>query len=119
MVMPWRLTMVVRIVSLSWVLLLTGYYLKKYCDGSVNISSVNSTNSPYAWIMFRLGEFYLNYAEATFKYLGNADATTVELPMSARQAVNVIRNRQDVKMPELAEGLNNDEFGRSMRTSVW
>ena len=60
--------------------------------------------------MFRLGEFYLNYAEATFKYLGSADATTVELPMSARQAVNVIRNRQDVKMPELAEGLNNDEF---------
>ena len=88
----------------------TGYYLKKYCDGSVNISSVNSTNSPHAWIMFRLGEFYLNYAEATFKYLGSADATTVELPMSARQAVNVIRNRQDVKMPELAEGLNNDEF---------
>ena len=88
----------------------TGYYLKKYCDGSVNISSVNSTNSPHAWIMFRLGEFYLNYAEATFKYLGSADATTVELPMSARQAVNVIRNRQDVKMPALAEGLSNDEF---------
>lgn len=88
----------------------TGYYLKKYCDGSVNISSVNSTNSPHAWIMFRLGEFYLNYAEATFKYLGSADATTVELPMSARQAVNVIRSRQDVKMPALAEGLSNDEF---------
>lgn len=60
--------------------------------------------------MFRLGEFYLNYAEATFKYLGSADATTVELPMSARQAVNVIRSRQDVKMPALAEGLSNDEF---------
>ena len=60
--------------------------------------------------MFRLGEFYLNYAEATFKYLGSADATTVELPMSARQAVNVIRNRQDVKMPALAEGLSNDAF---------
>ena len=88
----------------------TGYYLKKYCDGSVNISSVNSTNSPHAWIVFRLGEFYLNYAEATFKYLGSADATTVELPKSARQAVNVIRNRQDVKMPALAEGLSNDEF---------
>ena len=88
----------------------TGYYLKKYCDGSVNISSVNSTNSPHAWIMFRLGEFYLNYAEATFKYLGSADAITVELPMSARQAVNLIRNRQDVKMPALAEGLSNDEF---------
>ena len=30
--------------------------------------------------------------------------------MSAREAVNVIRNREDVKMPELAEGLSNDEF---------
>jgi len=60
--------------------------------------------------VIRYAEVLLNYAEATFKYLGSADATTVELPMSARQAVNVIRNRQDVKMPELAEGLNNDEF---------
>ena len=88
----------------------TGYYLKKYLDGSINISSVNSTNSPHAWIMFRLGEFYLDYAEAAFKYLGSADAVSVDLPMSARDAVNVIRNREDVKMPALAEGLSNDEF---------
>ncbi len=88
----------------------TGYYLKKYCDGSVNISSVNSTNSPHAWITFRLGEFYLNYAEAAFKYLGSADAVSADLPMSAREAVNVIRNREDVKMPALAVGLSNDEF---------
>lgn len=88
----------------------TGYYLKKYCDGSINISSVNSTNSPHAWILFRLGEFYLNYAEAAFKYFGSADAISADLPMSAREAVNVIRNREDVKMPELAEGLSADEF---------
>ncbi len=63
-------------------------------------------------LCFRLGEFCISTtAEATFKYLGSADATTVELPMSARQAVNVIRNRQDVNdTPELAEGLTNDEF---------
>ena len=88
----------------------TGYYLKKYCDGNVNISSVNSTSTPHAWVVFRLGEFYLDYAEAVFKYLGSADAVSADLPMSAREAVNVIRNREDVKMPELAEGLSNDEF---------
>lgn len=88
----------------------TGYYLKKYLDGSVNISSVNNTNSPHAWIMFRLGEFYLDYAEAAFKYLGNADAVSADLPMSAREAVNVIRNRTDVKMPALPQGLSNDDF---------
>ena len=32
----------------------TGYYLKKYCDGSVNISSVNTTKSPHPWTMLRL-----------------------------------------------------------------
>ena len=88
----------------------TGYYLKKYLDGTINISSTNSTNSPHAWITFRLGEFYLNYAEAAFKYLGGADAISADLPMSAREAVNVIRNREDVKQPKLAEGLSNDAF---------
>ncbi len=88
----------------------TGYYLKKYCDGSINISSVNSTNSPHAWITFRLGEFYLNYAEAAFKYLGNADAVSADLPMSASEAINVIRSREDVKMPTLQKGLDNDAF---------
>ena len=88
----------------------TGYYLKKYCDGSVNIGSTNSTTSPHAWVIFRLGEFYLDYAEAAFKYLGSADATSADLPMSARQAVNTIRNRADVKMPTLPMGLDNDTF---------
>ena len=88
----------------------TGYYLKKYMDGTINISSTNSTNSPHAWIMFRLGEFYLDYAEAAFKYLGSADAVSADLPMSAREAVNVIRNRTDVKMPALPQGLSNDDF---------
>ena len=45
-----------------------------------------------------------------FKYLGNADATTAEFPLSAREAVNTIRAREDVKMPALATGLSNDEF---------
>lgn len=88
----------------------TGYYLKKYLDGANNISSTNSTNSAHAWIMFRLGEFYLDYAEAAFKYLGSADAVSADLPMSAREAVNVIRNRTDVKMPALPQGLSNDDF---------
>ena len=89
----------------------TGYYLKKLLHGDIDLTSKTKKQGDYhTWVTYRLGEFYLNYAEATFKYLGSADATTVELPMSARQAVNVIRSRQDVKMPALAEGLSNDEF---------
>lgn len=88
----------------------TGYYLKKYLDVSVNVSATNSNNKRHSWITYRLGEFYLDYAEAVFKFLGNADATTAEFPLSAREAVNTIRAREDVKMPALATGLSNDEF---------
>ncbi|MDR0430290.1 MAG: RagB/SusD family nutrient uptake outer membrane protein [Tannerellaceae bacterium] len=88
----------------------TGYYLKKLLDASIDLRPGTTTRSRHSWITFRLGEFYLNYAEAIFKYLGSADATSTEFPMSAREAINVIRDRQGVKMPPLDTGLSNDEF---------
>jgi hypothetical protein len=42
--------------------------------------------------------------------LGSADATSPEFPMSAREAVNMIRNRADVKMPLLSAGLSSEDF---------
>lgn len=86
----------------------TGYYLKKLLDVNVDLRTGKNTKTIHNWVMFRLGESYLNYAEAVFKYLGSADATSAEFPMSAREAVNVVRAR--VKMPELPAGLSNDEF---------
>lgn len=89
----------------------TGYYLKKYLDGTTDLSSETSSGGKrHSWITFRLGEFYLNYAEAVFKYLGSADATSADFTMSASSAVNVIRNREDVKMPKFPEGLSNTDF---------
>lgn len=89
----------------------TGYYLKKYLDGSTDISATGSTGGKrHSWITFRLGEFYLNYAEAVFKYLGTADATDTDFRISAREAVNTVRNRTDVKMPGLPEGMSNVDF---------
>ena len=88
----------------------TGYYLKKYLDATVDLRP-NSTNSKrHSWITFRLGEFYLNYAEAVFHTLGSADATDATFTLSAREAVNKIRQRSDVQMPELPLGLSNEEF---------
>lgn len=88
----------------------TGYYLKKYLDSSIDLSASSSTKtSRHSWITFRLGEFYLNYAEAVFRYTGAADAPG-DWNMTAREAVNVIRNRSDVKMPEFPAGLSADEF---------
>lgn len=86
----------------------TGYYLKKLVDGNVDLRTGKNTKTVHNWVLFRLGEFYLNYAEAVFNYLGSADATSAEFPMSAREAVNIVRAR--VKMPPLAAGLSNDEF---------
>lgn len=84
----------------------TGYYLKKYCDGTVNISTNSSNTKRHTWIIFRLAEFYLNYAEAVYNYSGNADSKD-EFGMSANEAVNKVRARQDVDMPPFK---GNDGF---------
>ncbi|MBQ9224048.1 MAG: RagB/SusD family nutrient uptake outer membrane protein [Prevotella sp.] len=79
----------------------TGYYLKKLCNGAISLASNGKLKtSLHTWLTFRMGEFYLNYAEAVYKYLGDADATSVEFPMSARQAANKTRERAG--MPALS-----------------
>lgn len=87
----------------------TGYYLKKLCNGSISLASSSTVqNSTHMWITFRLGEFYLNYAEAIFRYLGSADAVSAELTMSALEAVNKLRQRAGVGLLPL--GLDNTSF---------
>ena len=87
----------------------TGYYVKKLCHPAINLSS-NSTYKAdrHTWLTFRLGEFYLDYAEAMFRYTGDAYSTTSELPMSAAEALNQTRRR--VAMPDVPQGLSPDEF---------
>lgn len=87
----------------------TGYYLKKLCNGAISLASNSKfTQSRHTWLTFRMGEFYLNYAEAVFKYLGSADAVSVEFPMSAREAASKTRER--VGMPAFDEGMDNTTF---------
>ncbi len=88
----------------------TGYYLKKFLIQSIDLSaSSKKQNAIHSWVAFRMAEFYLNYAEAIFKYTGSADDAAL-LGMTAREAINVVRSRPDVKMPELAKGLTADAF---------
>ncbi|MBR6211741.1 MAG: RagB/SusD family nutrient uptake outer membrane protein [Bacteroidales bacterium] len=79
----------------------TGYYLKKYVDGSCVTTADNQTTRRHTWILFRLGEFYLDYAEAVFNATGSANDAT--FGMTANEAVNVLRNRSDINMPEFTE----------------
>ena len=80
----------------------TGYYLRKYVDGSCVTTADNQTSRRHTWIVFRLGEFYLDYAEAVFNATGSANDAG-EYGMTANEAVNVLRNRDDIKMPEFKE----------------
>lgn len=89
----------------------TGYYLKKYVDGSTDISaSTSSGGKRHSWVTFRLGEFLLNYAEAAFKYFGTADGKDSELTMSPCEAVNKVRKRTGVDMPEFPTGMSSEDF---------
>jgi hypothetical protein len=79
----------------------TGYYLRKYVDGSCVTTADNQTSRRHTWILFRLGEFYLDYAEAVYYATGSANDAT--FGMTANEAVNVLRTRTDIQMPPFTE----------------
>jgi hypothetical protein len=72
----------------TWNCSMTRYAFRKYCDTTFNFNVDFQTN--HFWIISRLAEIYLNYAEAQF-YLGN-DAT-------ALQYLNLIRQRAGITIP--------------------
>lgn len=88
----------------------TGYYLKKYVDGQAKISGSGTSSNTHTWVLFRLGQVYLDYAEAMLNYTGSGYDVTDELPMSAAEAINTVRTR--AKQPELPTGLGKDEFNK-------
>lgn len=69
---------------------LTGYYLKKYINETVSLSPVQPVKKPHHFILFRYAEVLLNYAEAMNEWQG-PDYTDKDCPMSARQALNLVR----------------------------
>ena len=79
----------------------TSYYLRKYVDGSCVTTADNQTTRRHTWIIFRLGEFYLDYAEAVFNATGSANDDSYG--MTANDAINVLRNRADIQMPKFTE----------------
>lgn len=84
----------------------TGYYLRKYVDPNINL--VNNTTSVHTWIFIRLGEIYLNYAEA----INEADPGNTEI---AKDYVDRIRQRPTVAMPALPTGLTQEQMRKRIR----
>ncbi len=83
----------------------TGYYLRKFVDGTCVTTADNQTTRRHTWIVFRLGEFYLDYAEAVYNATGSANDATYG--MTANEAVNVLRTRADINMPKFTEDGND------------
>lgn len=88
----------------------TCYYSKKMWPEVYkrNVSGSTLIN----FIFFRYGEVLLNYAEAMNEAYG-PDAVPAGYTLSARQAIQQIRNR--VGMPSLPSGLNKDEMRARVR----
>ena len=79
----------------------TGYYLRKLVDGSCVTTTDNQVKKYHTWIVMRLAEFYLDFAEAAFYATGSANDAT--FGMTANEAVNVLRNRKGIEMPNFTE----------------
>lgn len=85
----------------------TGYYLRKFN----NYKSGPNTDEDGFMKIYRLGELYLNFAEAAYQSVG-PDAQVASKnggsALSALDAVNKIRER--AKMPPLPAGISKEDF---------
>lgn len=85
----------------------TGYYLKKYVNNSTIIDGASANSFRHHWVIFRLAEFYLNYAEAIFNYTGSAyDKSGYK--WTAAEALNVVRKRAG--QPDVQTDLSPEQF---------
>ncbi len=85
----------------------TGYYLAKMVDqNSSRTPSIQ--NGTYYWIYFRYAEILLNYAEALNEALTTPNSEVYD-------AVNAIRSRPGVNMPNLPSGLSKEQMRRRIR----
>lgn len=98
----------------NWNTSKTGYYLKKYMNDAYPLQNPWGNAGFQPWIYFRYAEILLNYAEAANEAYG-PDAVPSGSTMSARQAINMVRARPGVNMPELAVGLTQTQMRDAVR----
>lgn len=89
----------------------TGYYIRKYVDP--NLDLLLGQSSIHSWILIRLGEIYLNYAEAMNEAYGPTDDHGYG--MTALDAVNAVRARTGVAMPAVPGSVGKEELRERIR----
>ena len=85
----------------------TGYYLKKYVNNATVIGGPLENAFQHHWVIFRLAEFYLNYAEAIMNYTADG-YEKANFKWTAAEALNVVRKRAG--QPDIQQGLSLEQF---------
>ena len=88
----------------------TGYYLKKFLND--NLDLVQDEKRLRSWIVFRLAEIYLNYAEAMNEAYG-PDVNN-GYALTAKEAINLVRGRMGVEMPAITTA-SKEEFREKVK----
>ncbi|ERJ57966.1 RagB/SusD family nutrient uptake outer membrane protein [Sphingobacterium paucimobilis] len=85
----------------------TGYYLAKLVDENAS-RTPSVVNGTYHWTYIRYAEVLLDYAEALNEYLSEPSSEVYA-------AINKIRKRQGVNMPNLPLGLDKNAMRKRIR----
>lgn len=98
----------------NWNTSKTGYYLRKFMNDAYPLENPWGNAGFQPWNYFRYAEILLNYAEAANEAYG-ADVIPAGATLTARQALNLVRKRPSVDMPEIPAGQSKDEFRKHVR----
>ena len=89
----------------------TGYYLKKFLTDGLNLTQ--GQTAQHNWVAYRWAEVLLNYAEAMNEAFG-PDAVPSGYAMSARQALQQVRDRASVNLPAVTAA-DKDSFREAVK----
>ena len=89
----------------------TGYYLKKFLTDNLNLTQ--GQKAQHNWVAYRWAEVLLNYAEAMNEAYG-PDAIPAGYLMSARQALQQVRDRASVNLPKVTAS-DKDSFREAVK----
>jgi len=98
----------------NWNTSKTGYYLRKFINEDYPIVNPWGNAGFQPWNYFRYAEILLNFAEAANEAYG-PDVVPAGATMSARQALNLVRTRPSINMPEVAIGRTQLQFRDDVR----
>lgn len=112
----------------------TGFFNRKFLDAYANLKAYKTVlNVNHNYPIIRYAEILMNYAEALNEAYGNPDVAPAGYPMSARDAVNMIRTRaafpnyttsvppgmpllaRGKSMPPIPAGLSKDQMRGKIR----